>query len=251
MYNSASGSQVLLLLCSCISCGYFIVQYWIPRQIRLRHPSCAPGHVFHCCTNSHRCSRDAWRVVSYVEKHSKHVNRTGLYRTRSDLPGQCRDFINHLLDSGPLNLFVLGGKICSVEFGRMWKVCLEMLFKLCRHIFTNQCRRNWNFCRYAKVATGSAATSVMYFTKVLRRDQSIKFGHSNLICMPVMPWRNCQAVIAQTKYNRPHLSKSSNRSIQSVVRTLCCRWARAPSSSRHPPKKRLHSRLTFVCVFSF
>lgn len=115
-----------------------------------------------------------------------------------------------------------------------------------RHIFTNQCWRNWNFCRYAKVATGSAATSVMYFTKVLRGDQSIKFGHSNLIYMPVMPWHICRLWLR--KPNTTDLT-CPNSQTAGFVRTLCCRWARAPSSSRHPPKKRLHSWLTFVRVF--
>lgn len=32
---------------------------------------------------------------------------------------------------------------CSVKFGRMWKVCLEMLLKWCSTFFTNQCWKNF------------------------------------------------------------------------------------------------------------
>lgn len=89
---------------------------------------------------------------------------------------------------GPLNFFVLGGKICSVEFGRMWNVCLEMLLKVCGTFLQISAGETGIFCRYEKVATGSAAASVMHYTwQVLTRDQSIKFGHSNLVYMPVMP----------------------------------------------------------------
>lgn len=114
-----------------------------------------------------------------------------------------------------------------------------------RHIFTNQCWRNWNFCRYAKMATGSAATSVMYFTKVLRGDQSIKFGHSNLIYMPVMPWHICRLWLR--KPNATDLT-CPNSQTAGFVRTLCCRWARAPSSSRHPPKSG-YTADWLLCVF--
>lgn len=174
------------------------------------------------------------------------MKRTGLYRTRSGLVGQSRNFINHLLDSGPLNLFVLGGKICSVEFGRMWKVCLEMLFKLCGtflQISVGETGISADLQRWRpdqQQQVWCISPKCWEGIKVLRLDTQI--SSTCLWCHDVIAGCDCANQIQQT-------SPVQILQPQYLSEHFCCRWARAPSSSRHPPKKRVHSRLTFVCVF--